>query len=311
MTAENDQQKYEDAVRAFCDPPTAYQQRKLHARRGRELFVGDYLVVDRLGKGAMSLVYKAVNRRSGQPRALKVLAKSFHGNPARVMLMKREAGVAMAVTHPNVVRTYAVEVERTPYYIAMELLAGRSLDEILQERKYLAPAEAVGIVRLVAHALQAIDEAGFVHGDVKPSNIFVSNHGRVKLTDFGLAHLYGQNEAFRKRGYVLGTGFYLAPEVAALQRTNDIRSDLYSLGVVLYQMLTGIVPFPASTRSAALERHIDDDLPNIRAVWRDLPDPVADLVDKLMAKRSADRYQTPAELIAALSPVERTTAWTS
>ena len=293
--------KYCDAVRELMDEPTAYQQRKMAAGHAYELFVGPYLLLGHFSKGAMGTLYMGFHRQTRERRVLKLFPKRLEHDQTALRLMKREARVAIQLRHPNIVRTYSVAMLRPPYYIAMEYVDGTGLDEILRQRKYLTPDEAVPIVRGVAHALEAVRQAGAVHGDVKPANVLIAGNGKPKLADFGLAHFTGDNEEFRRQGYVLGTGHYVAPEVASRRKEGDIRADLYSLGVMFFEMVTGIVPFPASTRSGALERHQFDEVPDPRSHMPDLSAALAQLIVKLIDKDPNRRHQTPTELIRALN----------
>ena len=295
------QRQYVEAVLAMMPDPTEYQKRKLHLGRAHELFVGPYLLLGHFAKGAMGTLYLGFHRQTRERRVLKLFPKRLEHDETALRLMKREARVGIQLRHPNIVRTYSVAMLRPPYYIAMEYVEGRGLDEILRERKYLSGEQAVPIVRAVTHALEAVRRAGAVHGDIKPANTLISKTGKIKLADFGLAHFLGDNEGFRRQGYVLGTGHYVAPEVASRRRGGDIRSDLYSLGVMFFEMVTGIVPYPASTRSGALERHQFDAVPDPCTHMRDLPVPIGQVIVRLIDKDPERRYQTPVGLLQALT----------
>ena len=261
---------------------------------------GRYRIEVLLGEGAMARVYKAYDERHDRSVALKILKEAWRGDRDVLDRFFREARAAGALNHPNIVIIYNVESEPEPF-IDMELVEGLSLAQLLKERNRLPPAQTVAIAKALAAALDYAHNRGRVHRDVKPSNVLLaSDLVTPKLTDFGIA-VIDQPEAAQltQHGQMLGTPRYMSPEQIRGEPA-DARSDLFSLGATLYEMLTGQYAFLGESL-VALSSQITQNQPvPVRRLAPDTPPQVAAAVAKLLEKDPARRFQSGRELIAAL-----------
>ncbi len=262
---------------------------------GRTL--GPYQVVQELGRGGMAVVYKAFQPSLRRYVALKVLPDYFQSDPEFVARFQREARAAAQLSHPNVVTIYDVGEQAGVHYIAMEYLEGGSLLDRLA-RGPLSPEEALQIVEQVGSALDFAHSRSLIHRDIKPANILFSADGRPKVTDFGIARA-GDTSRLTRAGAMLGTPDYMSPEQAQGMAV-DHRADLYALGVILYEMLTGRVPFQADTPHAIVYALIHQPPLPPRQLRPDLSPAVEAVLLKALAKRPNERFQTGAEMAAAL-----------
>jgi WD40 repeat protein/tRNA A-37 threonylcarbamoyl transferase component Bud32 len=270
--------------------------------------VGPYEVIEEVRRGGMGAVYRARHTRLDRVVALKVLAPDRFRDPRAVARFYREMQSAGAIDHPNVVRVSdAGEAGGVPY-LAMEYIDGTDLDRLIRQRGPLRVPVACKIVRRVALALEHVRQKGLVHRDVKPSNIMMTREGRVRLLDLGLALLRdgrADGAEITDSGILLGTAAYMAPEQASDPHGVDIRADLYSLGCTLYFLLAGRPPFGGKEDGSPLKTlmaHAHEPAPSIQAVRPEVPDPLAAVLVRLMAKDPADRFQAPGEAAAALEP---------
>lgn len=272
---------------------------------------GRYAVEDELGRGGMATVY--AGRRLGLLNrvAIKVLHPELGREPANVKRFLREARAASLIAHENVVDILDFgEVDRLPVYFVMEFLEGSDLRKLLERRGPLPWDEARAIAVQVTGALAAAHGHGIVHRDVKPGNIFVVDRSgvpHVKVLDFGIAKIVADNDKLT-RGVtltqgILGTVAYMAPEQARSQ-TLDARTDVYQLGVVLYQMLTGTVPFRGSSPFSVLARHIDEPPVPLREVRPGVPEELEAIVLTCLAKQPEDRFQSMAAIREALLAID-------
>jgi serine/threonine protein kinase len=241
-----------------------------------------------LGGGPMTVVYGAREQAGDRPCAVKTLRPEWDDQATAVKLLQREARAGLAVSHPHLVRLTHAHVTHAPYFLVMELLSGESLRARLRRDYRLDVTEALWVVRQVAEALAVLHRTGFLHGDVKPDNVRLTGDGAV-LIDLGFAHRPGENADFLRDGYVLGTADYLAPELCAAEPSEDLSSDVFSLGVTLFEALTGRLPYPPGSLSQTFRRHRCDPPADIRGSVRDLPAPVGALVERLLAHRPGDR----------------------
>jgi serine/threonine protein kinase len=248
-----------------------------------------YELLQPLGRGALTNVFSARDCATDAMCAVKVLREDWKDQPTAIKLFQREARAGLAVRHPHLVRLLYAHVTRPPYFLVMELLPGEALRRRLRRDYRLDVATALWIARQTAEALAALHRAGFVHGDVKPDNIRLVDDGTAKLIDLGFAHRPGENAALLEQGYVLGTVDYLAPELCAFDPTADESSDLFSLGVTLFEMLAGRLPYPPGTTRQTLRRHRCDPPADIRRHANLLPPVLVTLLERLMAHRPADR----------------------
>ncbi len=261
-----------------------------------------YKMLRLLVEGGMGQVFLAQDETLERKVAIKMIAPRLAGEgPARVRFL-REARAMAGIEHPHVVRVYAFGEAEGQAYVVLEYVEGESLAARLKRATRLAVADALHIGRETAQALAAAWARGVVHRDVKPANILLDRDDHVKVADFGLARLAASGDADQTgSGMVVGTPHYVSPEQARGEPT-DFRSDVYSLGVVLYEMLGGQKPFAGQSPVEVMARHIADSLPPLRDHCPDLPDSVSQLVDWMTAKSAAARPQSYAELLPRLAP---------
>jgi len=233
----------------------------------------------------LTSVYGACSLATDTPCAVKILRPDWADQPTAIKLLQREARACLAVKHPHLVELRRAHVTRPPYFLVMDLLPGESLRRRLRRDYRLGAATALWITRQTAEALAALHQAGFVHGDVKPDNIRILAEGKAMLLDLGFAHRPGENASLHEQGYVLGTVNYLAPEQTGPTPSDNQASDLFSLGVTLFEMLTGRLPISPGTEVLAdAEQSID-----IRSHDVTLPAGVAELVQQLLDARPKER----------------------
>ncbi len=256
--------------------------------------VPGYELLHCLGGGPMTVVYAARDEAGDSPCAVKLIRPDWDDRETAVKLLQREARAGLAVRHPHLVRLTQAEVTRPPYFVAMDLVPGESLRRRLRRDFRLPVADAVWIVRQVAEALAALHRAGFLHGDVKPDNVRLTPAGEAVLIDLGFAHRPGENAAFLRDGYVLGTANYLAPELCDALPAEDFASDLFSLGVLFFETLTGRLPYPTGTIPQTFRRHACDPPADIRRSARGLPPALGTLVDRLLAREPEQRPRASA-----------------
>jgi serine/threonine protein kinase/beta-lactam-binding protein with PASTA domain len=266
------------------------------------LFDGRYKVIRKLGAGGMANVYLAEDQELGRRVAIKILNDRHANDEQFVERFRREAKNAAALSHPNVVAIYDRGDAEGTYYIAMEFLDGRSLKELIVSRGPAPVNVAVEYARQILSALRFAHRHGIVHRDIKPHNVLVDSEGRVKVTDFGIARA-GASQ-MTEAGSIVGTAQYLSPEQARGSGV-DQRSDLYSLGIVLYELLTGTVPFNGDTPVEIAMKHLSQ-TPELPSVLRpDLPREVDLVVTRALAKDPDDRYQSAEEMDADLERILR------
>jgi len=261
--------------------------------------LGNYQIIEELGRGGMAVVYRAYQPSLNRYVAIKVLPPQLSFDQQFVDRFQREARAAANLRHPNIVVIHDVAHHDDTYYIVMEYLEGRTLKELVEQTGPLPPQRAAHIVEQVAAALDYAHQRGFVHRDVKPANIFVSEGDRVTLTDFGIAKAASETEHLTRTGTLMGTPEYMSPEQAE-GGSVDHRTDLYALGVVLYQMLVGRVPFRGTTPHAVLHDVIYEAPPPPRQLNPSLSPALEQVVLKAIAKQPDDRYQRGAELVKDL-----------
>ncbi len=265
--------------------------------------VGPYEIVALLGAGGMGQVYRARDPRLEREVAIKVLADALSHEPGYLERFQREARAVARLNHPNIVQVYDFGEQGNLTYLVMPLIPGGTLRDYLAQRRRLPLAEAVSITDQVTSALQYAHERGLVHRDVKPANILMSTEGRALLTDFGIVRLVEQagsaGTTLTHRGAFVGSPEYAAPEMVT-GGPIDKRVDIYALGVVLFQLLTGQLPFSGATPVVLLMQQTQQPPPAPRSINPEIPPAVEAVVLKALAKQPEARYQTAAELMAAL-----------
>jgi len=246
-----------------------------------------------LGAGGMAEVFEGRDRLLARRVAIKVLQLQFARDPSFLIRFKREAQAAASLSHPNIVGVYDTGSEDGTHFIVMEYVDGRTLKEVIRAEGPLYPERAAEICADVCSALVAAHARGLIHRDIKPGNVMLTPDGKVKVMDFGIARAT-TSETITQTAAVVGTAQYISPEQAQGQAV-DYRSDIYSLGCCLYEMLTGTVPFTGATPVAIAYRHVREDPTPPRMLNADVPAPLEAICLKAMAKLPDNRYQTAAE----------------
>lgn len=305
---------YDDVIR-ICPKDGTVLESSPEARDPRigEVLDGKYRLDARLGQGGMGAIYRATHLMLDKQVAVKLIKPELVGSPDLVRRFQREARAAGNLSHPNIAAAYDLgQTADGTLYIAMELVRGRSLKDVIRETGPLGVDRIIRILRQIGSALALAHRHGIIHRDLKPHNVMLAeDDGRevAKLLDFGIAKTFDDaSTQLTATGFVLGTPQYMSPEQAA-GRPIDGRSDLYSLGIILYEMLTGEVPFNDPSTPALLVKHLTETPPPPSRRRPDVPIPAAleTIALRLLAKDPADRFQTADELLAAL-PAETATA---
>ena len=261
------------------------------------MYISDrYEIIDKVGSGGMADVYKALCHRLNRYVAIKILKPEFSTDASFVQKFRAEAQSVAGLSHPNIVSVYDVGEDDGLYYIVMELVEGITLKRFIEKRKKLDVKEAVGIAIQIAMGMEAAHTHHIIHRDIKPQNIIISREGKVKVADFGIAKAATSNTISQN---AIGSVHYLSPEQAR-GGYSDERSDIYSLGVTLYEMLSGQVPFAGDNSVSVALLHIQSEAVPVRELNPDVPLSVDKIIQKCMQKKPERRYQTAAELIVDL-----------
>ncbi len=259
---------------------------------------GPYRVLDKIGEGGMAVVYRAYQESLGRYAAIKVLRAELARDEEFVARFRREALAVAQLNHPNILNVYDAGVANGVYYMAMGFVDGGSLKDLIAQGP-VEPTYAASIGAQLADALDYAHKQGIVHRDVKPSNVLMTRDGRPMLTDFGIAKALYESAALTRTGISIGTPEYMAPEQIQGQPV-DGRTDIYALGIVLYEMVTGWAPFSTPTPVATLYKQVNEPPPPLHQVNVNVPDWLEGVVGKALAKRPEGRYQQASELAAAL-----------
>ena len=255
-----------------------------------------YEIVGRIGSGGMADVYKAMDHKLNRYVAVKVMKPEFQGDSTFVSKFRREAQAAAGLANPNIVNVYDVGEDQGSYYIVMELVEGITLKEYIEKKGKLSVREATSIAIQVCMGLAAAHDQGIVHRDVKPQNIIISTDGKVKVTDFGIARAASSNTISAN---AMGSVHYSSPEQVR-GGYSDSRSDIYSLGITLYEMVTGRVPFDGETTVAIAIKHLQDEMEPPTKYSPDLPHALEQIIYKCTQKSVDRRYQSMNEVISDL-----------
>jgi len=265
----------------------------------QQVYSGRYRVTHLIARGGMAQVYRAQDLMLNRPVALKVLYPELSVDPTFVERFRREAQAAANLSHPNIVPVFDWGEENGTYFIVMELVEGTSLAGLLREHRTMSPHRSAELVAQVAAALAQAHRSGVVHRDVKPGNILLTEDGQVKVTDFGIAQAVSTEDNLTAAGSVMGTATYFSPEQAEGAAV-DGRSDVYSLGVVLYELLAGRPPFVGDSPVSVAGMHVRDAVPSPRQFNPGIPDEIEAITMMALAKRPGQRYQTADEMRADL-----------
>jgi serine/threonine-protein kinase len=281
---------------------TEFQADRLLKGKTHGLIVGRYVILDRLGEGGRGRVFKAQHRLMGRLAALKVIAPQIASRASSIARFYREMRLIGRLDHPNVIRAFDADQIGELLYIVMEYVAGRSLDRVMNDRGPLPAHEVIDYMAQAALGLAHAHERGIVHRDVKPPNLLLSEEGQIKILDLGLSALMEADNAATfatAAGQIVGTVNYMSPEQAVALNI-DGRSDLFSLGCTMYQLLSGRLPFPGETVAECISLRVTGQSAPITDFRTDLSPSLVQVLEKLMARRPEDRFQTSAEAAEAL-----------
>ena len=257
---------------------------------------GNYKILDELGRGGMGTVYHAEQLSLHRAVAVKILHPHLAEDEDFVKRFLLEGRVVASLNHRKILTVLDVGELDSTYFIAMELLKGRSVAQVLEDEGPFDVMRALDVVRQTAEALAATHKKQVIHRDIKPPNIMLTENHKVKVTDFGLAKDMSSESSFTVLGTVLGTPAYMSPE-QCIGDPVDIRTDIYSLGVVLFEMLTDALPYSAKSTTALIKKVIDDPFPPLRDYNSNIPDEVAEILGKMTGKLPSERYPTAAHLV--------------
>ena len=255
-----------------------------------------YEIIEKIGTGGMSDVYKAKDHKLNRFVAVKVMKQEFSENQSFVDKFRVEAQAAAGLIHPNIVNVYDVGEDRGINFIVMELVEGITLKKYIEKKSRLSGRETISIAIQVCMGIEVAHNNGIIHRDIKPQNIIISREGKAKVTDFGIAKAATSNTITSN---VMGSVHYTSPEQAR-GGFSDIKSDIYSMGITIFEMVTGRVPFNGETTVAIAIKHIQEEVPSPRSFVPDVPLALDRIVTKCCQKSPDRRYQSMAELIADL-----------
>ncbi len=267
--------------------------------------LGNFEIIDEIGRGGMGVVYRARQTSLDRIVALKVLPPEFGADETSAERFEREALSMARLSHPNIVDVIEVGEQDGIRYFAMQYIDGESLEDLIRREGALTPERAANIASQIAEAIHHAHEQGVIHRDIKPGNILLASNGRAVVTDFGIAKA-ADGTSLTRTGASIGTPDYMAPEVL---RGNPIdgRADVYSLGVLLFQMVTGRVPFVATTPFEVANRHLSEQPPRPSAISGHCPEWLETIILRALAKEPADRFQSAQEMASALQSETPTT----
>ena len=267
---------------------------------------GRYRIDDILGQGGMSAVYKAYDPNLRRVVAVKLIHAHLADDPKFVVRFEEEATAVAQLRHPNIVQVFDFNHDNDLYYMVQEFVAGETLQERLRRlnksNRRMPLNEAIGYIINICHAAGYAHNRGLVHRDIKPANIMVDIHGQAILMDFGIVKITG-GEKHTATGAVVGTALYLAPE-SIRGETPDPRSDQYSLGVTLFEAVSGHPPYEADSAMTLMMMHLNDPLPDLRQLRPEVPAALVEVIGKALAKSREDRYASMAEFASALLGVQ-------
>jgi serine/threonine protein kinase/tetratricopeptide (TPR) repeat protein len=270
--------------------------------------LGNYEIESLLGRGGMGVVYKARQVSLDRPVALKILLPNLSSNVSFVKRFQREAEAVAKLNHPNIVQVIDISKAEGVHFFSMQYVRGKTLDEVLNEQSCLDVAEAVRIISQAAQGIEHAHKNGIIHRDIKPSNIILDESGTAKIMDFGLARRTEERSRITRFGAVMGTVDYMSPEQARGEQTIDHRSDIWSLGVVLFEMLTGSTPFVALSDSAVIHKIIYEEPLEVRSLNPEVPPGLSIVIARAITKDQEKRYGNISEFLRDLLTFETLSA---
>ena len=287
---------------------TPYQTHRLKEGDVKGLVIDQYTVVDKIGQGGMGQVLKAHHRRMQRYVALKIISEKLLDSPQALVRFEQETRAAAQLSHPNIVAAYDAAEKDGMHYLVLEYVDGQDLSQIVHRKGPLRVALAIDYIIQTAEGLAYAHRKGIVHRDVKPANLLVDSSGVIKILDMGLAFMSSPAGAIdettdhrlTQQGQVMGTTAYMAPEQAVDVRNADARSDIYSLGCTLYELLIGSPPYKGDTMMAVIVAHREDPIPSLCSQRVEVPAWVQQVFAKMVAKKPDERYASMSEVIAAL-----------
>lgn len=268
-----------------------------------KLLAGRYELIEKIGEGGMAVVYKGKDRLLNRYVAIKILRPEYTKDEQFIESFKRESQASARLSHPNIVGVYDVGKEGNIHFIVMELIDGKVLSEVIKEKGRIEYKEAISIIRQVASALSLAHKNQIIHRDIKPHNILITSTGVAKLADFGIAKAVSAATIVGGSSKIMGSVHYFSPEQARGAYVDE-RSDIYSLGVVLYEMLTGHVPFDGDNPVSIALMHINDPIPPLTKEVPAIPPQLEKIVNKATEKYQSNRYKDVDEMIRDLDDIE-------
>lgn len=270
---------------------------------GSKILAGRYELFEKIGEGGMSVVYKARCKLLNRYVAIKILKPEFIKDQKFIESFRRESQAAASLSHPNIVNIYDVGKEGNIHYIVMELVEGRTLSELIREEGPLSYQQAIEIAKQIAAALSLAHKNNIIHRDVKPHNVLITDTGVAKITDFGIAKAINSSTIVENTGSVIGSVHYFSPEQARGGYVDE-KSDLYSLGIVMYEMITGRVPFDGENAVSIALMHINSEMVAPSKLVAGIPPKLEQIVLKCTDKYQSNRFESADDLIAALENLE-------
>ena len=268
-----------------------------------KLLAGRYELIEKIGEGGMAVVYKGKDRLLNRYVAIKILRPEYTKDEQFIENFRRESQAAAGLSHPNIVGVYDVGREGNIHYIIMELIDGKVLSDVIKEKGRLDYKEAISIIRQVASALSLAHKNQIIHRDIKPHNILITSTGVAKLADFGIAKAVSASTIVGGNNKIMGSVHYFSPEQARGAYVDE-RSDIYSLGIVLYEMLTGKVPFDGDNPVSIALMHINDPMPSLTREVPGIPPQLEKIVNKATEKYQSNRYKSVDDMIRDLDDIE-------
>ncbi len=266
---------------------------------------GRYKIEGTLGKGGMSAVYKATDPNLRRTVAVKMIHPHLSDNPDFVVRFKEEAAAVAQLRHPNIVQVFDFNNDDETYYMVLEFVPGETLQARLKRLndagRRLSMTEAIKFAMQICDAADYAHQRGLIHRDIKPANIMLDVYGKAVLMDFGIAKIVGGQHK-TATGATVGTALYMSPEQIRGERVDE-RSDIYSIGVALFEMVNGRPPYEADSALTLMMMHINDPVPDLRQIWPDTPDDLVTVIEKALAKNRTERFQSAAEMAAILRKI--------